>query len=129
MNAKQLKFNFARRLAKLQSKLGKWGCDGILLGALEGFDANTYYYSGDEMFPTLLLVTPKTTIIYSLDPHSHKNTFDQSLGFGGAMVKIKDLLKSHKIKRLGADDTSTSVGALLRLQAKAGVKLIPLGEK
>ena len=49
-----MKFDYAKRLGRLRKFAAKRGC-AVVLTAAEGFDANAYYYSGDETFPTTLL--------------------------------------------------------------------------
>lgn len=122
-----LMFDFAKRIGKLQRSLRKWGCDALILSALEGFDANCFYYSGEETFPALLVLTRASSTIFSLEPEAHENVFGSSLPIKGAREKISEILKKEKVKRLGVDDVSHSAGAALRARKKLKTELVPVG--
>ncbi len=122
-------FDFAGRLAKLQALLPSLRADALVLTAGEGFDANVYYHSGDETFPTTLLLTPDYSAIYSLHPSDFSGLFNDALPLAGLRKGLRKKLRQLRIKSLGVDDFSASAGAFLRLQKKLKLNLKPCGRE
>jgi|GEM_PF-3059023 len=120
-------FDFKSRIKKLQRLLcGK--ADALALFASEGFDANAFYYSGDEVHPSLLFFTPNYCAIFSLHPQDFKGLFDDCFSLQNARAKLLELLKKNRAKTLGVDDFSPSAGSGLRLALNAKLKPACLGE-
>ncbi|NYZ78120.1 aminopeptidase P family protein [Candidatus Micrarchaeota archaeon] len=61
-----LKFDYGKRLKRLQAVLEAKRIDLLVLGTRECFNSNVFYYSGEESFPSLLFVTPDSARLYSL---------------------------------------------------------------
>jgi len=123
-----MKFDFASRLEKLKKLVGG-RADALLLSAGEGFDANAYYYSGDETHPTLLLVSRDYSAIFSLHAQDFSHVFDDCFPLKNARKKLSELAKKMGVKKLGVDDFSASAGSAIRLANKLKINLVPLGEK
>src|SRR3989344_517045 len=124
-----MKFDYAKRLGRLQKFAAKRGC-AVVLTAAEGFDANAYYYSGDETFPSTLLVTRDYAGIYTLHPQDFKGTFDEAMALFELRKGIGDKLKELKVKAIGVDDNSASAGMFLRAKKRFGSrKLLPIGNE
>jgi len=62
----KLRFDYGKRLKRLQAVLEEKRVDLLVLGTRESFNSNVYYYSGDDSFPCLLFVTPDSARLYSL---------------------------------------------------------------
>ncbi len=123
-----MKFDFGKRLARLQKFVEKRNCAAVLTAA-EGFDANAYYYSGDETFPTTLVVTPDYAGIYTMHPSDFGSLFDEAMGLPELRKGLGKKLKELKVKAIGVDDNSASAGVFLRAQKRLGVKLLPIGNE
>src|SRR3989344_9615528 len=123
-----MKFDYAKRLGRLQKFAAKRGC-AVVLTAAEGFDANAYYYSGDDTFPTTLLVTKDYAGIYTMHPQDFGGLFDEAKPLQELRNGLAEKLKELKAKAIGVDDASASAGLFLRGQKRLGVKLIPLGNE
>lgn len=124
-----MKFDFARRLEKLKKLVGESGADALLLVAGEGFDANSYYYSGDETHPTIIVATENEATIFSLAHEKLAGLFEEGLPLKDSRKKLLQLLKKRKVSKLGLDDFSASAGSGLRLAGKLKAKPVALGEK
>lgn len=61
-----MKFDYGKRLKRLQATLEAKRIDLLVLGTREAFNSNVFYYSGEESFPSLLFVTPDSARLYSL---------------------------------------------------------------
>jgi Xaa-Pro aminopeptidase len=61
-----MKFDYGKRLTRLQAALEAKRVDLLVLGTREVFNSNVFYYSGEESFPSLLFVTPDSARLYSL---------------------------------------------------------------
>lgn len=122
-------FDFGGRLRKLQKLVASERLDAIVLSASEGFDANVFYYSGDETFPATLLVTPGYSAIYSLHAQDFAHSFDDCFPLNEARGGLRKKLKQLRVRVLGVDDYSASAGALLRLREKMRVELRPAGRR
>ncbi len=120
--------NFKQRVSRLQGKLAAWKVGGILLSASDGFDANTYYYSGDQTHPTMLFITRDGAAIVSLHAEDFGNTFDNCIPLAGAREKLRPMLKCME-GALGVDDYSPFAGGVFRSAAKARKRTVTLGEK
>ncbi len=124
-----MKFDFRGRLEKLKKLAGESKADALLLVASEGFDANSYYYSGDQTHPTIIVATEKEATIFSLSYQKFGNLFEQSFALKDSRKKLLELLKKGKVKKLAIDDFSPSAGSGLRLAQKLKLEIIPFGEK
>lgn len=129
VEASGLKFDFAGRLEKLKKLVGESKAGALLLVAGEGFDANAYYYSGDETHPTIILATEDACTIFSLESEKHAGLFEEALPLKHSRKQLLAKLKKLRVKSLGVDDCSASAGSGLRLAEKLKAAIVPLGEK
>lgn len=119
-----MQFDFAERLARLQGKIGK--NQGVFLFA-DGFDANSYYFSGDETHPTIIFVTKKETTIASLHEKDFEGLFDQCIPLSNARKEFME--KTKAAKTILVDDFSSSCGRVFRSALKHKKKIISFGEE
>lgn len=91
-------------------------------------DANAYYYTGNDVDPTILLATAKDSLLASIQPENH-TAFGQSIHYRDAKKELKKRFKALKGKRVGYDDSSPNALRALKFLEKQGVKPVAIGSK
>jgi len=117
--------NYALRLAKLRAAVK--GVSAVLLLSYDN-DANAYYYTGNEVDPTILLATAKDSLIASLQPENH-SAFGESIHYRDAKKELKKRFKALKGRRVGFDDSSPNALRAIKFLEKQGTKPVALGAK
>ncbi len=123
-----MKFDFTKRLARLQKFAGKHGC-AVVLSAAEGFDANAYYYSGDETFPTTIVATEKYAGIYTMHPQDFGGLFDEAMPLAELRKGLGKKLKELKARAIGVDDAAASAGVVLAAKKRLKFRLLAVGNE
>jgi len=120
-----MEFDFGKRLSRLQKKLEEKNASAFLFA--DGFDANSYYFSGDETHPTMLFVTPQTTSIASLHEKDFEGYFDECVPLSQARKEFSKKIK--EAKAICVDDFSSSCGRVLRSCLKHKKRIVAFGEE
>ncbi len=112
-------FDFASRVKSAQKKLAKKNISLLALGSPGGFDANTYYFSGDTAFPTYLFITPTECTIYSSQPPAQFEKFANARSLNKFKEDAKKIFANKKTKTVAIDARAPGTARLmLELQKK-----------
>ncbi|MFH1779945.1 MAG: Xaa-Pro peptidase family protein [Candidatus Micrarchaeota archaeon] len=107
--------NFALRLKKLQERLK----NPVLLGSIDDFSSNLFYYTGIED-SALVLITREKAFSFS----STQVDFCENYSLRDFKKNFFALLKKNRVERLGVDERSNAARLVFKLLEKK-VKLMP----
>lgn len=115
------------RLSKLKALSSK---HAVFLSSFYHPNPNTYYFTGVEEDWFALLITSKETVAYGMGPNGDAKS---DYGFADVTVKPRDMRKhfwdylhTHRIKRLGLDESD---GVLLNRLLQKKIKPVGLHEQ
>ncbi len=105
-----MNFDYKKRIEKLRRAMQESEVDLLLFGGADRLDANAYYYSGDEAFPSILLISQEKAVIYSTQCADALPCFFEVLPFRQWNKNVKNLVEKLKPERVGFDQRSDTLG-------------------